>query len=285
MIISSIFHSCRGLLATALISSVAMAPAWAENLDGVEGKHGIAMHGDLKYAPGFSHFDYVNPDAPKGGSVRLHSIGTFDNFNTFIIKGNGAAGIGFTYNSLMSGSADEAFSQYGELAELVFVPEDRSWVAFKLRKEAKWHDGKPVTVDDVIWSFNTLIEKGSPFYRFYYGSVAKASKASEQIVRFDFKPGENRELPLILGQLTVLPKHYWADRDFAKTTLEPPLGSGPYKIKSFEAGRFVAIERVKDYWGKDLAVHKGNYNFDTIRFDYYRDNTIALEAFKAGEYD
>ena len=285
MVITSIFRIGQGLLAAALISSTAMVPAWAETLDGVKGKHGIAMHGDLKYAPAFTHFDYVNPDAPKGGVVRLHSIGTFDNFNTFIIKGNGAAGTGFTYNSLMSGSADEAFSQYGELAELVFVPEDRSWVAFKLRKEAKWHDGKPVTVDDVIWSFNTLIEKGSPFYRFYYSSVAKVSKAGDQIVRFDFKPGENRELPLILGQLTVLPKHYWAGRDFTKTTLEPPLGSGPYKIKSFEAGRFVVVERVKDYWGKDLAVHKGNYNFDTIRFDYYRDNTIALEAFKAGEYD
>ena len=260
-------------------------PATAGTLDGVEGKPGIAMHGDLKYKPGFTHFDYVNPTAPKGGTVRLHTIGTFDNFNTFIIKGNGAAGTGFTYNTLMSGSADEAFSQYGELAEEVFMPEDRSWVAFKLRKEAKWHDGKPVTVADVIWSFNTLIEKGSPFYRFYYGSVAKVREVAERTMRFDFKPGENRELPLILGQLTVLPKHYWASRDFTKTTLEPPLGSGPYKVKSFEAGRFVTIERVKDYWGKDLPVHRGNYNFNTIRFDYYRDSTIALEAFKAGEYD
>ncbi|MBT6608858.1 MAG: ABC transporter substrate-binding protein [Rhodospirillaceae bacterium] len=260
-------------------------PATAGTLDGVEGKPGIAMHGDLKYKPGFTHFDYVNPTAPKGGTVRLHTIGTFDNFNTFIIKGNGAAGTGFTYNTLMSGSADEAFSQYGELAEEVFMPEDRSWVAFKLRKEAKWHDGKPVTVADVIWSFNTLIEKGSPFYRFYYGSVAKVREVAKRTVRFDFKPGENRELPLILGQLTVLPKHYWASRDFTKTTLEPPLGSGPYKVKSFEAGRFVTIERVKDYWGKDLPVHRGNYNFNTIRFDYYRDSTIALEAFKAGEYD
>ena len=285
MMMRTLYYTAAGLMAAALIATAVPAPAYAETLDGVEGQHGIAMHGDLKYKPGFSHFDYVNPDAPKGGSVRLHTIGTFDNFNTFIIKGNGAAGTGFTYNSLMSGSADEAFSQYGELAELVFVPEDRSWVAFKLRKEARWHDGKPVSVDDVIWSFNTLIEKGSPFYRFYYGSVAKVFKAGERIVRFDFKPGENRELPLILGQLTVLPKHYWATRDFTKTTLEPPLGSGPYKIKSFEPGRHVVVERVQDYWGKDIAVHRGNYNFDTIRYDYYRDGTIALEAFKAGEYD
>jgi len=281
MMMTHISRTGAGLLTAALLCTSAVAGT----LDGVEGKHGLAMHGDLKYPPGFTHFDYVNAAAPKGGNVRLHTIGTFDSFNTFIIKGNGAAGTGFTYNTLMSGSADEAFSQYGELAEEVYTPKDRSWVAFKLRKEARWHDGKPVTVDDVIWSFNTLIEKGNPFYRFYYGSVAKVSKAAERTVRFDFKPGENRELPLILGQLSVLPKHYWATRDFAKTTLEPPLGSGPYKIKSFEPGRFVVIERVKDYWGKDLPVHKGNYNFDTLRFDYYRDQTIALEAFKAGEYD
>jgi len=281
----SILRAGAGLLAAALITTSATTALWAGSLNGVEGKHGIAMHGDLKYPPGFTHFDYVNPGAPKGGTVRLHTIGTFDNFNTFIIKGNGAAGTGFTYNSLLSGSADEAFSQYGELAEEVYMPDDRSWVAFKLRKEARWHDGKPVSVDDVIWSFNTLIEKGSPFYRFYYGSVAKVRKVAERTVRVEFKPGENRELPLILGQLTVLPKHYWEARDFTKTTLEPPLGSGPYRVKSFEPGRFVVIERVKDYWGKDLPVHKGNYNFDTIRFDYYRDQTIALEAFKAGEYD
>ena len=165
------------------------------------------------------------------------------------------------------------------------MPKDRTWVAFKLRKNARWHDGRPVTVDDVIWTFNTLVKKGSPFYRFYYGSVAKVYKVNERTVRFDFKAGENRELPLILGQLTVLPKHYWEGRIFTKTTLKPPLGSGPYKIKSFEPGRFVVIERVKNYWGENLPVHKGSYNFDTIRFDYYRDQTIALEAFKAGEYD
>ncbi len=257
----------------------------ADIIDGVEGRHGIAMHGNLKYNPGFKHFEYVNPEAPKGGLVRLHAIGTFDTFNNFIIKGNGAAGTNYTYNTLMSGSADEAFSQYGELAEKIYVPQDRSWVAFKLRQEAKWHDGKPVTVADVIWSFNTLMEKGSPFFRFYYGNVAKVRKIASRTVRFDFKPGENRELPLILGQLTILPEHYWKTRDFSKTTLEPPLGSGPYKITSFDAGRHITIERDKNYWGKNIPVHRGVYNFDTIRFDYYRDSTIALEAFKAGEYD
>ena len=278
---NKLIHTLIFLLGCAPLSSAANA----DSIDGVKGAHGVAMHGDLKYPQGFPHFKYVNPNAPKGGLVRRHAIGSFDTFNNFIIKGNGAAGTGYIYNSLMTGSADEAFSQYGELAELVYVPKNRSWVAFKLRKEARWHDGAPITADDVIWTFNTLIDKGSPFFRFYYASVAKVTKIAKRVVRFDFKPGENRELPLILGQLTVLPKHYWKTRDFNKTTLEPPLGSGPYKIKSFESGRSIIIERVKDYWGANLPVHRGNYNFDRIRFDYYRDQTIALEAFKAGEYD
>ena len=247
--------------------------------------HGVAMHGDLKYPADFKQFDYVNPDAPKGGTVRLGAQGTFDTFNSFIVKGNPAAGLGFLYDNLMAGSADEAFSQYGLLAEKIFMPEDRSWVAFTLRKEARWHDGQPVTTDDVIWTFNTLMEKGSPFYRFYYGNVSDVVKTGERTVRFNFKAGENRELPLIIGQFTILPKHYWESRDFAKTTLEPPLGSGPYKIEKFEAGRSITLKRVEDWWGKDLPTNKGQYNFDTIRYDYYRDGTIALEAFKAGEFD
>lgn len=247
--------------------------------------HGIAMHGDLNYPADFKHFDYVNPNAPKGGEVRLGTQGTFDTFNSFIVKGNAVAGLGFLYDNLMSSSADEAFTEYGLLAEKVHMPEDRSWVAFTLRKEARWHDGKPVTVEDVIWTFNTLMEKGTPFYRFYYGSVSEVIKTGDHTVRFNFKPGENRELPLIMGQLTILPKHYWEGRDFTKTTLEPPLGSGPYKIEKFEAGRSITLKRVEDWWGQDLPVNKGLYNFDRIRYDYYRDGTIALEAFKAGEFD
>jgi microcin C transport system substrate-binding protein len=185
----------------------------------------------------------------------------------------------------MYGSADEAFSQYGQLAESVETPADRSWVAFTLRADARWHDGMPVTVADVIWSFKTLTTKGTPFYRFYYGNVADVAQTGERTVKFTFKPGENRELPLILGQLTILPKHYWEKRNFDKTTLEPPLGSGPYKIESFEPGRSITLKRVKDWWGENLAVNKGQYNFDTIRYDYYRDSTVAHLAFKAGEYD
>ncbi len=247
--------------------------------------HGIAMHGDLKYGPDTKHFDYVNPDAPKGGTIRLGAIGGFDSLNPFIIKGNTAAGASFIYDTLLSGSADEAFTEYGQLAETVKTPADRSWVEFKLRANARWHDGKPVTADDVIFTFNALVEKGAPFFKFYYGSVKEARKIDDLTVRFDFKPGENRELPLILGQIAVLPKHYWATRDFGATTLEPPLGSGAYRIAAVEANRTITLERGADYWGKDLLVNKGTNNFQTIQFEYYRDATVALEAFKAGRFD
>ena len=271
------------ILALALL--LGLFPGSAAHADKAVKGHGIAMHGDLKYKPGFKNFDYVNPNAPKGGTVRLNVIGTFDSFNSFIVKGNPATGLGFIYENLMSGSADEAFSQYGQLAEQVETPADRSWVAFTLRPEARWHDGKPVTPEDVIWSFETLTTEGTPFFRFYYGNVTEAIKTGPRTVRFNFKPGENRELPLILGQLTILPKHYWESRAFNKTTLEPPLGSGPYVIDSFEPGRSITYKRVKDWWGRDLAINRGLYNFDVIRYDYYRDSTIALQAFKKGEYD
>jgi len=247
--------------------------------------HALAMHGAPKYGPDFKHFDYVNPDAPKGGAVRMASTGGFDSFNGFIIKGEPAIGLGLNYDTLTEGSSDEPFTHYGLLAETIETPEDRSWVQFTLRKEARWHDGMPVSADDVLFSFNSLREKGQPFYRFYYGSVERAEKIDERTIKFVFKPGDNRELPLILGQLIVFPKHYWEGRDFEKTTLEPPLGSGPYRIKSFEAGRRIVYERVTDYWGKDLPVNVGRHNFDEISYDYYRDRTVQLEAFKAGAFD
>jgi microcin C transport system substrate-binding protein len=247
--------------------------------------HGIAMHGDLKYGPDFKHFDYVNPAAPKGGELKQGTVGTFDSFNAFIIKGNPVAGIGQIYDTLLTPSADEPFSEYGLLAEKVETPADRSWVAFTLRPNARWHDGKPITVDDVIWSFETLRDKGAPFFRAYYHNVDKVETTGERTVKFTFKPGENRELPLILGQFPVFPKHWWATRDFDTTSLEIPLGSGPYKVESFEPGRYVVYARVPDYWGKDLPVNVGRNNFDRSRIDYYRDPTVALEAFKAGEFD
>ncbi len=247
--------------------------------------HGIAMHGDLKYPATFRNFDYVNPAAPKGGDVRLAAIGSYDSFNGFIIKGTPAIALGLIYDSLMTNSLDEPFSEYCLLCETVEVPEDRSWVTFTLRPQAKWHDGQPVTVEDVIWTFNTLREKGAPFFRFYYASVDKVEKAGDRTVKFTFHPGENRELPLIIGQLTVLPKHYWEGRDFEATTLEKPLGSGPYKIETFESGRSITYVRVPDYWGARLPVNAGTNNFDKVRYDYYRDSTVAIEAFKSGAAD
>ena len=250
-----------------------------------EPAHALAMHGTPKYPADFAHFDYVNPDAPKGGAVKLGATGSFDSFNGFIIKGEAAVGLGGLYDTLLTSSADEAFSAYGLLAETVETPEDRSWVKFVLRKEARWHDGEPITADDVIWTFETLLEKGQPGYRYYYADVDRVEKIDERTVRFVFKNNQNRELPLIIGQLAVLPKHYWQDKDFTRTTLEPPLGSGAYKIDTFEAGRYVSYRRVDDHWGRNLAVNIGRDNFDTIRYDYYRDTTVQVEAFKAGEFD
>jgi microcin C transport system substrate-binding protein len=247
--------------------------------------HGLSLFGSLKYPPDFKHFDYVNPDAPKGGDVRLSAIGSFDTLNPFTLKGRPAAGATLIYDQLLASAADEPSSEYGLLAESVEVPEDKSWVAFKLRPEARWHDGKPVTPEDVIFSLEILKTKGQPFYRFYYANVAKAEKTGPRTVKFTFSGAGNRELPLIVGQLVVLPKHYWEGREFEKTTLDSPPGSGPYRIGAVDPGRSFTIERVDDYWGRDLPINRGRYNFDTVRWEYYRDDTVAFEAFKAHGYD
>ncbi len=247
--------------------------------------HGIAMHGDPKYGPDFTHFDYVNPDAPKGGTARLHAIGTFDNLNPFILKGVSAAGLGQVFETLMVGSDDEAFSEYGLIAATIEMPEDRSWVAFTLRPEARWHDGTPITVDDVLFSLDALRTRGPPFYRAYYKDVATAEKVGPRKVKFTFGGTINREMPLIVGQLPILSKAYFATHDFEKTTLESPLGSGPYRVESVDPGRSITYRRVADYWGADLPVRRGHNNLDVIRYDYYRDPTVAMEAFKSHEYD
>jgi len=248
-------------------------------------RHGIAMHGSPKYGPGFTHFDYADPNAPKGGQVRLAAIGTYDTFNPFTVKGNSAAGAGYLFETLLTNAADEAFTEYGLLAESVEMPKNRAWVAFTIHKDARWHDAKPVTPEDVIFSLGVLKSKGAPFYRFYFKNVTRAEKTGPRKVRFTFAGGENRELPLIVGQMPILPRHYWKDRKFEKTTLEPPLSSGPYRVTGFEPGRSITYQRVRDYWGQSLPVNRGQYNFDEIRYDYYRDSTVALEAFKAGDYD
>jgi microcin C transport system substrate-binding protein len=271
------------LLAAFCLSS---QPAPAEETDeGVTTAHGIAMHGEPLYGPDFAHFAYVNPDAPKGGTVVLDALGSYDTFNPYTLKGSSAEGLGLMFETLMTSSSDEAFTEYGLIAETITVPADRSWVEFTLRPEARWHDGEPITADDVVFSFETLTTKGHPFFRAYYGSVARAEATDARRVRFTFSEGENRELPLIVGQMPVLPKHYWEGRDFEAPTLEPPLGSGPYRLKSFENGRSVTYERVEDWWGKDLPVNVGQYNWGEIRFEYFRDGTVSFEAFKAGQYD
>jgi microcin C transport system substrate-binding protein len=247
--------------------------------------HGVSLFGDLKYGPDFEHFDYVNPDAPKGGTMRRSAIGTFDTLNPFVIKGTPASGIGEFFDTLAVRSEDEPSSIYGLVAENIELAPDKLSVLYEIRKEARFHDGTPMTPDDVVWTFEMLRAKGQPHYRSYYGDVTKVEKEGERGVRFYFKSAENRELPQILGEMPVLSKAYWSGRDFEKTTLDPPLGSGPYKIESVDPGRSITYRRVADYWAADLPVNKGRYNVDVIRYDYYRDTTIALEAFKAGQYD
>lgn len=274
------------LLMTLSLSATAQQST-VDKVQTVTPQHGVAMHGEVKYPADFKHFEYVNPLAPKGGTVRRSVVSnSYDSFHPFVLKGVPAAGVShYLYDTLTIQSEDEAFSQYGLIAEKIEMPADRSWVIFHINPKARFQDDHPITPEDVIFTFNSLIEHGAPFYKAYYGDVSKVSKVAEHQVRFDFKNSENRELPLILGQLPVLPKHYWESRDFSKSTLDIPVGSGPYKIKSFNTGRSITYERIPTYWAKDLPVNKGQYNFDEIIFEYYGDQTIALEAFKAGEYD
>lgn len=272
-----------------LICVLFSIPAYAQEA-GPQPQHAIALHGTPKYGPDFTHLDYVNADAPKGGTLKLSDIGTFDSLNPLIVKGSPAAGLnylrsGFVYQSLMQNSWDEPFTLYGILAESIEVAPERDWVAFTLRPEAKWADGKPVLAEDVVWTFNTLIEKGQPFFKAYYGDVQSVAAEGERQVKFTFKVKGNAELPLIVAEMVVLPKHFWEGKEFDKTTLEKPLGSGPYKVGNVDTGRSIEYVRDPNWWGKDLPFFKGFYNFDTIRYDYYRDANVALEAFLSGEFD
>ncbi|AYC32845.1 ABC transporter substrate-binding protein [Pseudomonas cavernae] len=249
-------------------------------------QHAITLYDEApKYPANYQHFDYVNPDAPKGGTLRLSGNGGFDSLNPFIPKGNAESRIGMVYESLTYHSPEEPFTEYGLLAEKIEKAADNSYVRFYLHPKARFHDGAPVTAEDVQFTFETLMKNGDPMYRSYYADVDKVVVESPLKVRFDFKHMGNRELPLILGQLQILPKHWWATRDFAKTSLEPPLGSGAYRVASLESGRSIRYERVKDWWGEDLPVNRGQYNFDAIVVDYYRDMAVALEAFKGGQFD
>jgi microcin C transport system substrate-binding protein len=256
-------------------------------------RHALSLFGDIKYPEGFKHFDYVNPNAPQGGALRQSALGTFDNFNTVVsgVKGSIAIGTELFVETLTTPSLDEVSTEYGLLAEAISFPADFSAVTYRLRANARWHDGKPITPDDVLFSFDAL-KKNSPFYGAYYRHVVKIENTGEREVTFTFDGPGNRELPQIVGQLPVLPKHWWEGtdksgrkRDITQTTLEPPLGSGPYRLKDFAPGRTLVYEKVDDYWGKDLNVIIGTRNFQTIRYEFFRDSTVALEAFKGDQVD
>lgn len=249
-------------------------------------QHGIAMHGAPLHGPGFEHFSYANPDAPKGGDLKLAAIGSFDSLNPLIIKGVSAGGIrDYVFESLMARAYDEPFSLYGLLAETVETPDDRSWVEFRVREEARFSDGTPVTVDDVVFSLETLRDKGRPNHKYYYSKVAEIVRPDAQTVRFVFGPDGDREMPLIMGLMPIIPKHIYETRAFDETTLVPPIGSGPYVITEVEPGARVVYSRSPNYWGKDLPVNRGHYNFDRLIYDYFRDANASFEAFKAGLYD
>ncbi len=273
------------LVSFIVLVSLWVPPAPAEAAEGA-GAHGFSIYGTLVLPRNFPHFPYVNPQAPKGGELRTRGLGSFDNLNRFTIKGQTAVGLELIYDTLLISSDDEPGSGYGLLAERVVVAPDGLSVTFFLRPEAKFHDGKPVTAEDVVWSFDA-IRAAHPFYAAYYHSIERAVADAAHQVTFHFEQSGNRELPLIVGQFAILPKHYWAqnDRSLKDTTLEPPLGSGPYRIGRVDNGRIITYERDPNYWGRDLNVNIGRHNFSRIRFDYFGDDGVSFEAFKAGEMD
>ncbi len=275
----------RGVLFSALFGALLVSSAPAIAQTAVSKVHALSLIGAPKYGAGFRRLDFVDPNAPKGGELRMSAIGGFDTLNGLIIKGDPATGMGLVMETLMTSPLDDISAEYGLIAESVEVPDDLSWVIFNLRPEARWHDGTPITADDVAFSFETLKSKGRPFFRFYYANVVAPEVLGPRRIKFAFSGPPNRELPQIVGQLPILSQAYWRERDFEATTLEPFLASGPYRVKDFETNRWIRFERVRDYWGRDLPINRGRYNFDTLRYDYYRDTTVAIEAFKAQEYD
>ncbi|GEP01977.1 extracellular solute-binding protein [Methylobacterium oxalidis] len=294
-LIGRLFAATLCVALSGLPAGAASEPAPAASVTAPSGEwaHAVTLMGAPKYGPDFKHFDYARPDAPKGGLVRLGAQGGFDNFNSIVsgLKGDLEGGILLIYDTLMTESLDEPFTSYGLLAEAVRIAPDLSSVSYRLREGARWHDGQPVTVDDVIWSFG-ILKDNSPFYAAYYHNVTKAERTGEREVTFSFSETGNRELPQVIGQLRVLPKHWWTGRNAegkarnpTETTLEIPLGSGPYRLARFDPGRSATYERVPDYWGKDLPVNAGRNNFGTLRNEYFRDSTVLVEALKGDLYD
>lgn len=275
-------QAITNLSLTALLLAVPGAALAQETIT----TNGLSLIGEPKYADDYTHFDYVNPNAPKGGRLRQAAFGTFDSLNPFIIKGKPGA-VTAIYDQLMADSMDEPSAEYGLLAKSVTYPDDFSWVEFELHETARWHDGEPLTSSDVIFSLNSLTAN-HPHFASYYKNVSKAEALGDHRVRFEFDEKGNRELPLIMGQLYVLPEHYWDGsdgRDISASTLTPPVGSGPYKIADVVPGRRIVLERVADYWGKDLPVNRGKHNFDRLVIEYYLDETAMVEAFKGDRYD
>ena len=261
---------------------LAATVAWA---DGAKPSHGISVFGDLKYPPGFTHFDYVNADAPKGGEIKLQSVGTYETVNPFILKGRKEELAGLVFDTLMARAMDEPDAVYGLVAKTAELSEDRSRIVFNLDSRARFHDGSPVTAADVVFSFEILVKEGHPNYRIIYRDVEKAEALGPAKVRFVFKPGIHRDLPTRLADLPVLSKAYYAKAKFNETTFTPPLGSGPYRIARVEPGRTIVYQRAADYWARDLPVNRGRHNFERIRVEYYRDRDIAFQAFFSGQYD
>lgn len=249
-------------------------------------RHGIAMHGVMKYAENFTHFDYVNPDAPKGGTLNLGIQGTFTSLNPLNIRGGGASGIrGYVYESLLARAMDEPFSLYGLIAESVTVPDDRSAITFHLNKAARFSDGKPITVEDVKFSHQLLMQHGRPNHRTYYAKVTKIETSGQHSITFTFNGEGDREMPLIMGLMPILPRHAISTETFRETSLKPPIGSGPYTISEVDAGKQLTYIRNPDYWGRNLNVNRGLFNFDKIIYTYYRDSNTLFEGFKKGLHD
>ncbi len=265
----------------AFLIGLGSGPAWS-----TQPVHGLAMHGMPKHAAGFTHFPYARPDAPRGGRLTQGMLGTFDSLNPFIIRGVSATGLReYVFESLMARSGDEPFTLYGLVAESVELPPDRAWVTFHLRPEARFADGQPITPDDVLFSHAILKERGWPYHRSHYGKVAKTEKSGERSVRFTFEAAGDREVPLLLALMPILPRHRLDAEAFDHTTLEPPLGSGPYVVARVDAGRSITYRRNDNWWARDLPVMRGRFNFDEIRVEYFRDASSMFEAFKAGELD
>lgn len=274
-----------GALAALPSHARAVVPAGGDRPGEVVRTHALSLLAPPSLPADFPHWPWANPNAPKGGEVVLARLGAFDSFNPYILRGTPDIGVGLIYDSLMAGNPDEATAEYGHVAETVELPADRKGVTFELRAAARWHDGRPMTAEDVVFSFNALRTHGRPFFRAYWADVTEVVAEGPRRVTFRFRSADNRELAQILGDLPILPKHWWEGRDFARPSLDVPLGSGPYRLERFEPSRSVVYRRVDDYWARDLGVRRGLNNFDTIRYEYFRDTTVAFEAFKAAQTD